>query len=210
MALEIYTNHPQMTYLFRFLSAHSWELLNWFMPIKEKQLPAFAKQTAVLLLSAVFLGIAANAPRLMAMKEYAEYSTRGSSELTITPDGSPKEASDRVGLMATLQNTVMQNLETFNLFVPRFMGGGTFEKLDENSAFYQLIAEKAGRKVADEYSERVLTYWGDQTIVEAPAYIGAVLFFLFFLGMFLVKGRLKTMVGSRDRFFNCNELGKEL
>ena len=80
------------------------------------------------------------------------------------------------------------------------MGGGTFEKLDENSAFYQLIAEKAGRKVADDYSERVLTYWGDQTIIEAPAYIGAVLFFLFFLGIFLVKGRLKQWLVAATVF----------
>ena len=75
MALEIYTNHPQMTYYLGFclLILGIFEFIHAF---KEKQLPVFAKQTTVLL-SAVFLGIAANAPRLMAMKEYADYSTRG-------------------------------------------------------------------------------------------------------------------------------------
>ena len=106
MALEIYTNHPQMTYYLGFclLILGIFEFIHAF---KEKQLPVFAKQTAVLL-SAVFLGIAANAPRLMAMKEYAAYSTRGTSELTITPDGKPKVASEGLDL-TTLQNTVMQN-----------------------------------------------------------------------------------------------------
>ncbi|MDB9922257.1 YfhO family protein, partial [Polaribacter sp.] len=165
---------------------------------KEKQLPTFAKQTAILLL-AVFLGIAANAPRLMAMKEYADHSTRGSSELTIYPDGSPKVASTGLDYGYITEYSYAK-LETFNLFIPRFMGGGTFEKLDENSAFYQLISEKAGRKVADDYSERVLTYWGDQTIIEAPAYIGAVLFFLFFLGIFLVKGKLKQWLVAATIF----------
>ena len=80
------------------------------------------------------------------------------------------------------------------------MGGGTVEKLDKNSQFYQLIEEQAGKKVADDYSEQVLTYWGDQPIVEAPAYIGAVIFFLFFLGMFLVKGRLKQWLVAATVF----------
>ncbi|NNK87787.1 MAG: hypothetical protein HKO90_05855, partial [Flavobacteriaceae bacterium] len=35
------------------------------------------------------------------------------------------------------------------------------------------------------------TYWGDQPIVEAPAYVGAVLIFLFLMALFLVHGRLK-------------------
>ena len=197
MALEIYTNHPQMTYYLGFclLILGIVELVH---AIKEKQLPTFAKQTVVILL-AVLLGIAANAPRLMAMKEYADYSTRGTSELTITPDGSPKVASTGLDYGYITEYSYAK-LETFNLFIPRFMGGGTFEKLDESSAFYQLIAEKAGKKVADGYSEQVLTYWGDQTIVEAPAYIGAVLFFLFFLGIFLVKGRVKQWLVAATVF----------
>jgi hypothetical protein len=194
MALEIYTNHPQMTYYLGFclLILGIVELVH---AIKEKQLPTFAKQTVVILL-AVLLGIAANAPRLMAMKEYADYSTRGTSELTITPDGSPKVASTGLDYGYITEYSYAK-LETFNLFIPRFMGGGTFEKLDESSAFYQLIAEKAGKKVADGYSEQVLTYWGDQTIVEAPAYIGAV---LFFLGIFLVKGRVKQWLVAATVF----------
>ncbi len=197
MALEIYTNHPQMTYYLGFclLILGIVELVH---AIKENQLPTFAKQTVVILL-AVLLGIAANAPRLMAMKEYADYSTRGTSELTITPDGSPKVASTGLDYGYITEYSYAK-LETFNLFIPRFMGGGTFEKLDESSAFYQLIAEKAGKKVADGYSEQVLTYWGDQTIVEAPAYIGAVLFFLFFLGIFLVKGRVKQWLVAATVF----------
>ena len=37
----------------------------------------------------------------------------------------------------------------------------------------------------------VPTYWGDQPILEAPAYIGASIFFLFILSLFIVKGPFK-------------------
>ena len=197
MALEIYTNHPQMTYYLGFclLILGIVELVN---AVKEKILPVFIKQSVVII-AAVLLGIGANSSRLMAMKEYGDYSTRGKSELTINPDGTKKEASKGLD-KAYITEYSYAKLETFNLFIPRFMGGGTVEKLGDDSNFYKTIQKKAGRKVADDYSSQVLTYWGDQTIVEAPAYIGAVIFFLFFLGIFLVKGRLKQWLVAATVF----------
>ncbi len=197
MALEIYTNHIQMTYYLGFclLILGIVELIN---AVKEKIVLTFIKQ-ATIIIAAVALGVGANASRLMAMKEYADYSTRGKSELTIKADGSPKEATKGLDKGYITQYSYAK-LETFNLFVPRFMGGGTTEQLGESSNFYQLIEKKAGKKVAKDYSQQVLTYWGDQPIVEAPAYIGAVIFFLFFLGIFLVKGRLKQWLVAATIF----------
>jgi hypothetical protein len=153
----------------------------------------------IIIITAVFLGIAANSSRLMAMKEYADFSTRGKSELTIDPKGSIKVASNGLEKSYITEYSYAK-LETFNLFIPRYMGGGTVEELGEDSKFYQLLEEKAGKKVAKDYSKQVLTYWGDQTIIEAPAYIGAVIFFLFFLGLFLVKGRLKQWLVAATIF----------
>ncbi|MCL7763218.1 YfhO family protein [Polaribacter sp. Z014] len=197
MALEIYTNHPQMTYYlgFSLLILGMVELIN---AIKEKIIPTFIKQVIVIL-AAVLLGVGANSSRLMAMKEYADHSTRGKSELTINPDGTKKAVTKGLD-KAYITEYSYAKLETFNLFIPRFMGGGTMEKLGGDSNFYQLLEAKAGKKAAKEYSEQALTYWGDQNIVEAPAYIGAVIFFLFFLGMFLVKGRLKQWLVAATVF----------
>ncbi len=197
MALDIYTNHIQMTYYLG-LCLLILGIVECINAIKENSFPNFLKQTAVII-AAVILGLGANAPRLMAMKEYADYSTRGKSELTINADGTPKEATKGLDKSYITQYSYAK-LETFNLFIPRFMGGGTTEELGENSDFYQLIAKRAGRKVADDYSKQVLTYWGDQPIIEAPAYIGAVLFFLFFLGIFLVKGKLKQWLVAATVF----------
>ncbi|WP_086030354.1 YfhO family protein [Tenacibaculum holothuriorum] len=188
MALEVYTNHPQMTYYLGF-SLLIFGIVEFINAFKKKELPTFAKQVTVLLV-AVILGVATNAPRLMAMKEYANFSTRGTSELTISPEGTPKPKS--TGLDKDYITEYSYGIwETFNLMIPRFMGGGTVEKLGEDSNFYQTLEPKAGPATAKEYSEQALTYWGAQPIVEAPAYIGAIVFFLFFLGIFLVEGRLK-------------------
>ena len=207
MALEVYANHIQMTYYLGFclLIYGIIELIDAF---KEKEIPSFIKKSAVVL-AAVILGIAMNAPRLLAMKEYSEYSTRGKSELTINPDGTPKESINGLDKNYITEYSYAK-LETFNLFIPRFMGGGTVESLDENSNFYQTIAEKAGKATAKNYSEQVLTYWGDQPIIEAPAYIGAVIFFLFFLGIFLVKGKLKQWLVATTIFVILLSWGKNL
>ncbi|SHN03017.1 membrane protein YfhO [Polaribacter sp. KT 15] len=197
MALEIYANHIQMTYYLGFclLILGLVELIN---AIKERKVQLFIKQAAVII-AAVVLGIGANAPRLMAMKEYSEHSTRGKSELTINLDGSTKKATEGLDKSYITQYSYSK-LETFNLFIPRFMGGGTIEELGENSNFYEFIEEKTDKKTAKEYSKQVLTYWGDQPIVEAPAYIGVVVFFLFFLGLFLVKGRIKEWLVAATIF----------
>ncbi|MDY0781162.1 YfhO family protein [Tenacibaculum sp. IB213877] len=205
MALEVYSNHPQMTYYLGFclLILGIVELIEAF---KNKELPSFAKQVVIIIV-AVVIGVGVNAPRLMAMKEYADYSTRGKSELTINPDGTPKESSN--GLSKEYITQFSYGIwETFNLMIPRFMGGGTVEKLGEDSEFYQVLEQEAGRSVARDYSSQVLTYWGKQPIVEAPAYIGAVLFFLFFLGIFLVRGKLKYWLVSATIFSILLSWGK--
>ena len=61
-----------------------------YKAIKEKQLKDFTKAMAVLL-GAVVVSVLANATLLLTTREYADWSTRSKSTLTITPDGTPKE-----------------------------------------------------------------------------------------------------------------------
>ncbi|CAM1357879.1 Membrane protein YfhO [Tenacibaculum sediminilitoris] len=205
MALEIFSNHPQMTYYLGFclLILGTVELI---FAYKSKGLPLYFKQVGIII-AACFLGISVNATRLLATKQYADYSTRGKSELTINPDGSSKEKSSGLD-KAYITEYSYGIAETFNLLIPRFTGGGTVEELGEDSNFYQVLEQNAGRSVAKDYSSQVLTYWGKQPIVEAPAYIGAIVFFLFFLGVFLVKGRLKYWLVAATIFSIVLSWGK--
>lgn len=205
MALEVNTNHPQMTYYLGFIILIL-GIIELLEALKKKEILIFSKQSSVIIV-AMIIAIGVNSTRLMAMKEYAGYSTRGKTTLTIEPDGTPKKVKE--GLSKEYITEYSYGLtETFNLFIPRFMGGGTVEELDENSEYYQAFKAKYGAQAANEYSKQVLTYWGDQTIVEAPAYIGAVLFFLFMLGAFLVKGKLKKWLVAATIFSIVLSWGK--
>ena len=205
MTLEIYTNHPQMTYYLGFCLL-IFGIVSLIDAIKEQKITDFIRHSAIVVV-AVLIGIGANSPRLMAIKEYADQSTRGTSELTINPDGSQKVTSNGLD-KSYITEYSYSKLETFNLVIPGFMGGGTVEELDDDSQFYKLLEQKAGKKVADQYAKQVLLYWGDQPIVEAPAYIGSVIFFLFFLGIFLVKGRVKQWLVAVTIFSIVMSWGK--
>ena len=204
-ALEIKANHPQMTYylLFAILILGVVELIEAIQKNKIKQ---FITQSSIIIV-AMLLAVGVNSSRLLATKEYADVSTRGKTALTINPDGTKKEVTTGLSKEYITQFSYGK-AETFNLFVPRYMGGGTVESLDRNSNTYQYVLSIAGSKQADGFSKQVYTYWGDQLIVEAPAYIGAVMLFLFFLGVFILKGKYKYWLVASSVFAILMSWGK--
>ncbi len=189
MALEINTGHPQMTYYLLF-SVLILGFIYLLEAIKQKTLSNLVKSIGVLVI-AVILGIGVNATSLLATKQYTAESSRSKSELTFNVDGSKKEVT--TGLEKSAINRWSYGVtETFNLFIPRFMGGGSRENLGPNSNAFKLVKEQFGLNAAkDFFDDGVPTYWGKQPGVSAPAYIGAILIFLFVLGIFMVKGKLK-------------------
>ena len=204
-ALEIKANHPQMTYylLFSILILGVVELIDAIQKNKTKQ---FITQSSIIIV-AMLLAVGLNSSRLLATKEYADVSTRGKTALTINPDGTKKEVTTGLSKEYITQFSYGK-AETFNLFVPRYMGGGTVESLDKKSNTYQYVSSIAGSKQADGFTKQVYTYWGDQLIVEAPAYIGAVMLFLFFLGVFILKGKYKYWLAASSVFAILMSWGK--
>ncbi|MCX7549761.1 YfhO family protein [Xanthomarina sp. F2636L] len=189
MALELVANHFQMTYYLMFLVLVL-GIAYLVDAYKKQELSHYFKTVGILSL-AVVLAIGLNATNILATQEYAKVSTRGPSELTINEDGSPKEIT--TGLDRDYITEYSYGiLETFNLYIPRFMGGGSHEDVGKDSESYQFFLKQGVPPLeAREYAKQTPTYWGKQTIVEAPAYIGAVVIFLFIFALFLVKGRLK-------------------
>lgn len=189
LGLEIVANHYQMTYylLLLVLVLGIAYLVDAF---QKKQLPHFFKSVGLLSVAAI-LAVGLNATNILATQEYVKESTRGDSDLTINADGTVKEITN--GLDRDYITEYSYGLlETFNLYIPKFMGGGTTENVGKNSETYKAYINLGASPIeAIEASRNAPMYWGDQTIVEAPAYVGAVVLFLFVLGLFLVKGRLK-------------------
>jgi hypothetical protein len=189
MALEIVANHYQMTYYFMLLVLVL-GVVYLIDAIKKRELKHYFASVGLLLL-AVGLGIAVNATGLLATKEYADWSTRGKSELTINPDGTEKENTGGLSKEYITQWSYGIS-ESLNLFVPRLFGGASQENLGEDSKSFNYLVDKGlPRSSALDFVSGVPLYWGKQPITSGPAYIGAVVFFLFILGLFLVRGKHK-------------------
>lgn len=189
-ALEIQANHFQMTYYLLFLLLII-GIYYTYKFIKSKAYKDYAKIIGVFVVAAI-LAVGANATNLMATSEYAKVSTRSNSELTTNPDGSPKVSSNAMSYEYITEYSYGK-AESLNLIAPRLFGGGNSEKLDETSEVHQYLVRQG---IPYEYVGQLRdnfgrTYWGDQPIVAAPAYIGAVVFFLFILALFVEKRKIK-------------------
>ncbi len=188
-ALQIHANHFQMTYYLLFLVLI---LVGYytFVFIKQKDFKALGLVMGIFALSAS-LAIGLNATNLMATKEYADYSTRGKSIVTI--DSSGKEVTQKSGMSYDyITEYSYGKAESFNLIAPRLFGGSNNEKLGEGSHIYEFLTGLgAGPADALEFAESMPTYWGDQPLVAAPAYLGVVVFFLALLGFFSYQKPLK-------------------
>ncbi|MHA6280673.1 YfhO family protein [Salinimicrobium sp. CAU 1759] len=191
MALEISANHFQMTF-YLLLLVIVLGIVYLIDAFRKKTLPDYFKAIGVIV-AAVVLAIGANAANLMATQEYADFSTRGDTGLTITPEGTAEKTE---GLDYNYITEYSYGImESFNLFIPRFMGGSSSENVGTDSAIYsQLLQLGANSIQAAQFAEAAPTYWGDQPFVGAPAYIGATVLFLFVFALYLVRGRLKWWI----------------
>jgi len=205
MALEISASHLQMTYYLMFMVGFL-ILFFAFEAFKTKKTKPFIKNMGIILF-AVLIGIGVNATKIMATKQYQKSSTRHASDLT-------KDANGNLITTTGLDNDYITEysygkLETFNLLVPRFMGGASNEKLTEKSNTYKFIAKDYGKKQAKQFVQSgVPTYWGSQPFVAAPAYIGAIFIFLFVLGVFLVDSKYKKWLVVTSVFALLLSYGK--
>jgi len=192
ISLQIRANHYQMTYYMLIL------LLIYFIvylidSYRKNDLKDYLKYIGVFALAGI-LSLGLNAPNILTTYDYSKYSTRSQSELTINPDGSEKEKTTGLNYDYITQYSY-GIFESLNLVAPRVQGGASSEELGKNSDLYKfLIDNNIPRKQADSFISSVPTYWGNQPILEAPAYVGASIMFLFILALFVVKGPFKWWI----------------
>lgn len=180
-------NHPQITYYAGILVLIV-GITYLIYAIKEKTLPSFFK-TSGLLIVALLFAVGTNFARLYTTYEYGEETMRGESDLT------PQDDDQTSGLDKSYILDYSYDLgEAMTAFIPRFKGGGMAEPLGDESHVYQFFAKNQGKAQAKRISENLPLYWGTQPIAGAPFYYGAVLCFLFVLGLFVLKGKDKWWI----------------
>ncbi len=172
MALELRANHLQITFYLAIICLF-FGLSELIFAFKEQRLPAFAKAAGVLIL-AVVLGVGVNAGRLLVAQEYSQYTQRGKAELSPLPGQESATASE--GLTKEYAYNWSEGIgESFTLLLPNFYGGSNNEKISEKSALYGMLGQEQVQ----------FMYWGDQPSTAGPVYAGAVVCFLFVLGLLL-------------------------
>lgn len=183
LGLQIQFNHIQITF-YTVLGAIILGITYFIYAIKDKQMKPFLTAVGVLLIGCG-LAFVCNLRHLMINQEYAKYTMRGGKEITVTPqDINPDaqvvnagETNDK-GLQIDYAFSWSYGIgETYTLLVPGAMGGGSGERVSEDSEFYKNFRQNMAP-----------LYWGNQPFTSGPVYFGAIIIFLFIFGLFVVKG----------------------
>lgn len=183
LTLQIIVNHLQITYytLIVILIYGIFILIN---TIKEKKWKNFT-QTSAVLIGAMLLAVAVNFTSIATIYDYGKDSIRGKSELSLNQNNKTS-GLDKDYITAWSYGRT----ETFTLLIPNLMGGASGGELSENSNIYKDLVN-AGVADAKKIIKNIPLYWGPQPFTSGPVYVGALVFFLFVLGLFLVKGQIK-------------------
>ena len=180
VALQISSNHVQMSYYFLFVMLFM-AIAYGVQAYQQKSLARFGKSTGVLVVAGL-IGVCINLSNLYHTYEYSKESMRGKSELV--KENSANQTSS--GLERDYITQWSYGIgETFSLLVPNVKGGASVPLAANEKAM-----EKANPMYGSIYSQ-LGQYWGEQPGTSGPVYVGAFVVFLFVLGLFIVKGPMK-------------------
>ena len=181
LAMQILSNHVQMTYYFLFVILF---MVGAFFEDawRKKELPQFFKATGVLIVAGL-IGVSINLSNLYHTYEYSKETMRGKSELKYEGAAAKQTSS---GLNRDYITQWSYGIgETFSLLVPNVKGGASVPLSRSEKAM-----EKANPMYSSLYSQ-LTQYFGDQPMTSGPVYVGAFVLMLFILGCFIVKGPMK-------------------
>lgn len=190
MGLQLQANHIQMTF-YLFLVMLVFVIFQFYSDLKTKQIPSFFKASGLVVVACI-IALGLNASRLLATYEYSKETTRGKSEMSLLKTNTDGLDHDYITQWS------YGKLETLNLFIPNLMGGSSMSTQEDLKNYYSQLQSLAQQVGDDEFNQQVIqalaqqprsTYWGEQPGTSGPAYQGAIVVFLFILGLFLVRGR---------------------
>lgn len=176
LALEIQANHPQITY-YAMICLLIFGIVEFIFSLKNNSVVSFLKISALLIIPFI-IAIGINFASLYTTYEYGKYSIRGKSDLT----GENNNKTSGLDKDYITHWSYGVN-ETFNLLIPNFKGGSS-HPFDRNSETFRVLSENGNQSAASQIS----MYWGTQPGTDGPHYVGAIVLFLFVLGLILIKG----------------------
>ena len=193
MALQISSNHLQMSYYFAWVMA-GFVIAYGIEALRNKKLTDWGINTAVLA-GAMLLAVAANAPNLYHTYEYSKQTMRGRhSELT-QPASAASTSTDGLDRDYITMFSYEKG-ETFSLLIPDIRGGASAKPYQGTIVGTSLTDTDEGKRLARSGGEMSLLqifgpYFGGAEGTNGPVYAGAIIMALFLLGCLTVKGPLK-------------------
>lgn len=186
LSLAIRSNHVQILYYTLFILLF-FGISEFVYSIKEKQIKSFF-QTFGLLCAAAIIAIGMNATMLLTTYEYSKHTMRGESNgLTIT------NAGEQHGLDKNYITQWSYGIdETMTLLIPNFKGGASMGTLSAKSETAKELQARGVRDIEQTMQQfRLPLYWGDQPFTAGPVYFGAIVLFLFVVGIIILDNRIK-------------------
>ena len=179
LTLEILAGHPQITY-YALLCILVYLVTEFIYSVSEKEISRFIR-TSLIMIVPVLLAVGMNFGTLYTTYEYGKYSIRGKSDL-VTKDNNRTSGLDKDYVTQWSYGID----ETLTLLIPNFKGGASTPFDRSSETVTALRKNNAGQ-----YANQFQTYWGTQPHTDGPVYVGAIIVFLFVLGLVIIKGRVK-------------------
>lgn len=189
-ALQLQSNHPQMSYYFLFVILAM--VIAWLVDsIRSHKTKEWGIATACALAAGI-IAVAANSPNLYNSYEYSKETIRGkATELTVKGE-QPAQGLDREYITAWSYGID----ESFTLLIPNVKGGATIKPVaGENQmmsvADTKTVAESMLSPEEVHFLSQFPQYFGDQPMTNGPVYVGAFIFLLAILALLIVDGPMK-------------------
>jgi len=204
VAFSLMNGHIQITYYLVLLCLFIY-IGYTIKKLKEKETREWLK-TSLIMLACVALAVLPNAKDMYANWDLGQHSIRGASELTPKPDetGKVEKASSGLDKDYAFQWSYGWK-ELLTVMIPDVYGGSSGGTLDSSSELYKEL-KRNGAQVGKEV--QTYTYWGDKPFTSGPVYFGALVCFLFVLGMFVVRNPMKWWLFAGSIFLTFLALGR--
>lgn len=189
LSLELYANHVQITYYLG-IGIVILVMMESVAMIKKGLTKNLVMVLGGLALAAV-VAVGTHTTRLWNAYDYTKETIRGKSELS--PSAKKADPKKGDGLDKEYAFTYSYGVgELLTLVIPNAYGGASYGPLSNTSETYKTLTGRGvDAATAQNIVQQLPLYWGDQPIMGGPNYIGAIVFFLFVLGLFIVKSPLK-------------------